>query len=89
MANREDIVWRILGEPNVRGKTEKIEIFEARDAAAAEDLVWVTLLNQAIEAKEHHHLEEAARLFGQVDNEPEGGDKASRYYLGELQFSAK
>jgi len=75
LTERKDIVWRRLGDLEIRGKKETVAIFEAFDNAG--DLEWIDTFNQGVAAMEAGEKMAAIALFQDADTQRDGGDPAA------------
>ena len=75
MSDRKDIAWRRLGDLDIRGKKETVEIFEAFDNSG--DLEWIETFNQGIAAMEAGEKTAAIAFFQDADTQRPNGDPAA------------
>ena len=88
VGERTDIVWRSLGIQVIRGKQERIQLFEALDATEGNNPEWVALFNEALDLLDNEEKAKAIELLQKVDQLRDGGDPPSQKMLSRLSSDA-
>lgn len=79
-ADKPGVVWRRVGKLRVAGKHEVIDVYEAFGESWG-DFGWLSTFDAGVESFEARDLEGALALFLRADQERDGGDPPSRWYV--------
>ena len=85
LKDKTDIAWRRLGDVQIRGKKERVCIYEAFDQS--KDLEWIETFNKGMAAMEAGESTAAVAFFQDADTQRDGGDAASLSLIEKLTQS--
>ena len=76
-----DILWRRYGTVAIRGKKERITVYEAFDQRDTVAPKWLSLFHQALDAFEAEDFQTATKHFQSCIESRAGGDPPSHVYI--------